>query len=239
MSRETDLKLPDNNIKETGNAAKSIIVIYNVVGFLAGFYMLFGDKLSGVIIVLIYPLLGIIIALFSGGNIKLIDNGKKWLVESINAGFMVSIVFLCLNSVDVYTLFQTNNLWLPVIVTSLVVSVMIFKTGIKPGIKQDGTSSIFMYILAIAYGYGAAREINCTFDKSAPQIYHAVVLNKTEHKGKSNSYYFTLTPWGPMTRVKQQEIDGLLYNHTKIGDTVKVNFKQGLLHIPWFVVVKN
>jgi hypothetical protein len=154
-------------------------------------------------------------------------------------GFIITSIFLVFKSTDDYTLYQNTNLWLPFIVISLIVLTGLFFSGGNPFIGKIRIDIFFIIIIGLAYAYGFTREINCAFDYSDAKVYEATVLGRREYTGRHDSWYLTLTPWGPRQYIKEEEIDGYLYDHVKIGDTVKVNFKQGLLNVPWFVVTKN
>lgn len=91
-----------------------------------------------------------------------------------------------------------------------------------------------MIIISAIYGFGSVMSVNCTFDKSAPAIYKAEVLNHRIESGKHTSYLLTLTEWGPMHEQKEEDVGRYLYNKVSIGDTVKIYFRPGLLKAPWY-----
>ena len=240
MSQVTNLESNENDKSESSKTGKFITGAYNICGFIIGFFALFTpDNRNCLIILLMYPLLGIIIVLLGKGFVKFISNDKSRLYGNVALGFIITSIFLTFKSWDDYTLYQTANIWLPFIFISVIILVGIYFASANPLIAKIRIDFIFMIIFGLVYAYGCTREINCSFDYSEAKIYKATVLGQREHSGKHNSWYLTLTPWGPMQYVKEEEIDGYLYDHVKIGDTVNVNFKQGLLNIPWFVVTKN
>ncbi|SDS26523.1 hypothetical protein SAMN05216490_0843 [Mucilaginibacter mallensis] len=240
MLQSTNLEIPESDKEKPANKAKYITAAYNVIGIIVGLIGLFSDKdKNGLIALLMYPILGIVLVLFGKGGIKLISDDKSRIYGSINIGFLITSLFVFLKSLDDYTLFQTTNLWLPFIIISIIILSALYIVGINPFVGKIRIDAIFITAIGLMYAYGSTRQINCAFDYSYPKSYNAIILGHREHRGKHDAWYLTLTPWGPMPQVREEEIDGWLYDHTSIGDTVKVNFKQGLLHIPWFVVTKN
>jgi len=239
MSQGTDIdSIKTVNEKPVRNT-KFITAAYNIVGIIAGVIALFYNKTNGAVILLMYPFLGIAIILLSRGAIKLNSSDRPRILTSIYLGVLFPIMFMALMSYENYTLLQTGHFWLPFALISIVMMAAFYKASINPLIAISKVDLVFMLLMALAYGYGSTGQINCAFDPSRPQIYNAAVLGLREHRGRSTTDYATLTPWGPRQQVKEEEIDGWLYEHIKVGDTVQVNLRQGLLHIPWFVVTKN
>jgi hypothetical protein len=240
MPQSTELHLFENGEKEPSKNSRLITAAYNIIGIAVGIIGLFSiTNKNGLIALILYPLLGIVLALLGKGEIKFISDDKSRIYGSIYIGFLTTSLFVFLKSLNDYSLFQTTNLWLPFIVISAIMFSAFYMVGINPFKGKIRIDIVFVLIISLIYAYGSTREINCAFDNSDPQIYNATILGHREHIGRHNSWYLTLSPWGPMKQIKEEEIDGWLYDHTSIGDTVKVNFKQGLLHIPWFIVTKN
>jgi len=241
MAQITNSQLPENGNEESSKRARLITAAYNIIGIAVGIAGLFSATTNYALMALIfYPLSGIVIVLFGKGEIKFISDDKSRIYGSINLGFLITSLFVLFKSVDDYTLYQTDKLWLPFIIVGAIILAALYQAGINPFEAKKRAGAIFTLIIGLIYAYGSTKEINCAFDNSNSQIYNATILAHREHRARrSSSWYLTLSPWGPMQEVNEEEIDGWLYDHTAIGDTVKVSFKQGLLHIPWFVVTKN
>jgi len=216
--------------------SKGIALAYNIFGSGLGIALLFpNDKLS-IIILLVLPIVGVMIMLLSKGVIKFVSDSKRSPYPYIAPGAALSGFALLLRSLNDYTLFRFNNLWLPAFIISGILFVLIYIRGIDKSVKPVWGQVIFMLILALLYGLGSTRQLNCAFDNSRQMIYEATVLGHRIYHGKSNSYYLTLSPWGPRENKEEAEVRKGLYNNIAIGDTVEVNFRQGLFHIPWFIV---
>ncbi len=98
-------------------------------------------------------------------------------------------------------------------------------------------AAIFVFI-SIFYAAGSIVEINCEFDNAPVKVYHAAVLGHHISRGRNTSYYLYLTKWGPDNKQEQVSVGSKMYYNTNVGDTVNINFKPGLLNVPWFVVKK-
>ena len=113
-----------------------------------------------------------------------------------------------------------------------------FIRGISHWIGSVWPQAIFMGVVALLYGFGAVREVNCGFDGSRPQVYSARVLDHRVQGGRGKSYYLTLGRWGPVREEKEVEIQREVYHAVQIDDTVRVELMDGVLGIPWVVVTK-
>jgi hypothetical protein len=112
-------------------------------------------------------------------------------------------------------------------------------SGINKAIGAIWFQVLVMLIVASFYGYMGTLEMNCAFDHSSPEIYNVTVLDHHIRHGRTTSHYLLLSPWGPMQEAQEMDVRTSLYNATSVGDTLSVNFKAGLFHIPWFVVTKK
>lgn len=240
MPQITDPQLPENANEEPSKKARLITAAYNIIGMAVGIISLISNLNKNTLIALLfYPLLGIMLVLFRKWGIKLVSIGKGGIYDSITTGFLITSIFVLFKSLDDYNLFQMNNLWSPFIIISSFIVTALYQIGINPFKETKRGVAIFILFVGLTYAYGSTIQFNCAFDNSNPQIYNATIIDHREEGGRHRSWYLTLSPWGPVQQVKEAEIDGWLYDHTAIGDTVKVNFKQGLFHVPWFIVTKN
>jgi hypothetical protein len=239
MSQSTNLEFTENTNGQPPKSDRLITATYNIIGIGVGLFGLFSENKNGIIALLMYPLLGIAVVLLGKGRIKFISDDKSRIFGSINIGFLFTSLFLVFKSADDYTIFQTPHIWLPFVIISLTIASALYMAGVNPFASKSRTDAIIVLIIGLIYSYGSTRQINCAFDYSTPQIYNAVIIDHREHTGRHSAYYLTLTAWGSVQQVNEQEVDGWLYDNVKIGDTVKVNFRQGLLKAPWFVITKN
>jgi hypothetical protein len=230
----------DNKKEEPSKIAGVVTAAYNIAGIAVGLLALCSDTNKTYLIpATFYPLLGIVLLLLGKGAIKFTSADTSRPFDSIILGFAITSLFFVTKSLNGYTLFQTTSIWLPFIIIGAIIITALYMAAIKPFNGDIKIQAIVILVLGLAYAYGFTKEINCAFDNSDPQTFNATILAHRAHHGKRDLWYLTLSPWGPMKEIKEQEIDVWLYSHTSIGDTVKVNLKPGFLHIPWVIVTKN
>lgn len=87
------------------------------------------------------------------------------------------------------------------------------------------------------YSYAATYGINCVFDNSEPKVYQAKVIDKSISKGRRHTtYYLRVEPWGHHRDAENISVATNQYNETEIGQTVSIDYKEGLLNIPWYYI---
>jgi hypothetical protein len=215
---------------------KDVALAYNILGAGLGISLLFFNGKPSIIVLLAIPIAGVVIMLFSKGIIKFVSDSKRSPYPYIAPGAAISGFALLIKSLYDYTLFRFDHLWAPAFIISGSLFVLFYIPGINRSVKPVWGQAVFMAVLALLYGFGSVRQVNCAFDNSRQVIYDAIVLSHRVYRGKRTSHYLTLTPWGPRANEQEEEVNKRVYNHVAIGDTVEVNFRQGLLHIPWFIV---
>ncbi|MBO9563534.1 MAG: hypothetical protein J7621_12195 [Niastella sp.] len=87
------------------------------------------------------------------------------------------------------------------------------------------------------YSYAATYGVNCVFDNSAPKVYQAKVIDKTIYHGRRHTtYYLKVEPWGHHHDPEKISVAKVQHDQTEIGQTVSIDYKEGLLGIPWYYV---
>lgn len=96
-------------------------------------------------------------------------------------------------------------------------------------------SSLFFNIFL--YSYSATYGINCTYDFSEPKVFDAEIIDKHISRGRRHTtHYLRVTPWGHHHDAEDIAVASSQYNSYAIGETIKIDLKQGLLNIPWYYV---
>ena len=95
--------------------------------------------------------------------------------------------------------------------------------------------NVFLYSYAGTYG------ANCVYDNSEPTVYKAEVVDKRVHKGRKGrrTYYVKVTPWGHHYDKEEISVSSVQYDEVQIGQTVKIDLKQGLFNIPWYYIERQ
>jgi len=86
------------------------------------------------------------------------------------------------------------------------------------------------------YSYAGTYGVNCVYDNSEAKTYHARVIDKSISGSKRKTHYLKVEPWGNHYDAENISVPRSQYQLTNIGDTVSIDYKQGLLGIPWYYV---
>jgi hypothetical protein len=86
------------------------------------------------------------------------------------------------------------------------------------------------------YSYSAVIALNCTFDYSEPKEYKTEVIDKHISKSRKGrrTYYVKVKPWGHHYDAENISVSSEEYEQYQIHDKVEVEYKKGLLGIPWY-----
>ncbi|MGZ3755468.1 MAG: hypothetical protein ACXVAY_01035 [Mucilaginibacter sp.] len=219
--------------------AKRVATSYNIIGGIIGLGLIAFDNYWSSVLLISYPVIGVLVMATSKGLIKFLSNPKRSVYGNIMIGFFMSSLIMLFKSLDSYNLLQLTNAWLPFWVVAFVICCLLYFTGINKSVEAVKGQFVFMLIMSLIYSFASVIQLNCVFDRSAKKVFHAGVVDRRISHGKHTSYYLTLTPWGPMQQEKEVDVHRWLYNQTRIGDTVEIDFKNGLLNIAWFVVTNK
>ena len=215
--------------------AKGIAIAYNVIGVALCFILIpVRDNYPMIVLMLLYPLLGIPVMKFSYGLTRFVSESKRSKYFFIVLGFVMPVFMMLIKSLGEYDLFTYDHIWLPTVIFSSIVSVPLIAAGINKSIGGVRAQVIFMIVASIGYGFGATVQTNCVFDKSEAKTFTTKIVGQFIHRGKSTSYYVRLAPWKPeQSEVKVEVSRSFYYSHYE-SEIVKVDMKEGALGIPWF-----
>jgi len=233
----SELGVTETDREQTLKKTKKIAQIYNIGGAVAVIFILvFSNTVKAAIVGIVYPLISIVIIANSKGLVKFVSNPQRSISSSVLFGFVLPSFSALLIS-EIYTIYKSTNLWLPVLCISTFIFIVVYKIGINKSIKQIKGQAIIMFMFVTLYGFASTLQINCALDIFPGQIYKVAVLDeRIISSGRRNSYYLKLSAWGPTETGKEVEVRRRVYDRVDVGDSVNVVFKQGLLHIPWFIV---
>ena len=108
------------------------------------------------------------------------------------------------------------------------------------GVKIFSVDMIVGMIVAFAFVYSWFIYINCAYDSSDAELYHAKVLDKyiSGHWRNGYSHNLEIGNWGTITGSRQVGISEEFYDHVTVGSQIAVYTKKGTLGIPWFYIEK-
>jgi hypothetical protein len=205
------------------------------MGGIGGFAMLFFSNNFTVLFLLLYPLTGILIMLFSSGLIKFVSDSKKSVYWFIVIGFMVPAIITLVKSIGSYQIYQFQNGWILLPIGVLLIFFLLYRIGINNALPKGG-QIFLMLLMPFIYTYGNIITINCEFDQSKSQLIHTTVEGVNVNHSKGTHYNLYLRPWEDQASPGSIEVSGIMYYRHPVGSNITVNLNHGLLNIPWFTV---
>jgi hypothetical protein len=88
--------------------------------------------------------------------------------------------------------------------------------------------------LGAIWGAVAFMGVDTALDLGAPRTFSPTVLDQRISRGKSTSYYLTVSPWGPRAGNDEVQVESKVYYGVSPGQTVCITLHTGLLHAAWY-----
>lgn len=132
------------------------------------------------------------------------------------------------------------SLILPGTITFIIMLVILFST--HKLIDNTTKSKTWIYLSLIfnvfLFSYAGTYGVNCVFDNSEPIVYETEVIDKRISKGRRGrkTYYVKVNPWGHHYDKEEISVANSQYEEIQIGQTIKIDLKEGLFHIPWYYI---
>ncbi len=215
--------------------AKQLAISYNLIGVIVTFSTIAWRNVGVSLVLLLFPLLGVLLMLFSKGLIKLVSNSSRSARLWLMLGYVLPIFMMLIKSLGEYEISDKSHLWIPFIGMSLTMTVALFFTGINRTIPVKG-QIILMILVGAMYGYGAIVQINCEFDRSDPKVISTMIDGKWIEHTKGTHYHLKLVSWDANKQPKDIEVAGSTYDRYQPGNSIDVELKTGVLNIPWFYI---
>lgn len=216
------------------NSAKTYAKWYNILAFVCMIAIYF----SGIVVnlfILLYPVFGFLLIYFSKGSVKLFSNEAMgtW---PLYPGYFIASLSILLFSTSGVNILEYKNMWPPALLVFVLLFLLLIVMGLNKAKGSILTQLLIILVTSILYSFGSVLRANWAFDTSKQQTYKAVIIGYYIKHSKRNSYNLILNNWGPNYKPTNARVSQSFYKHSKMGDTVKVNYNKGLLGIPWFRV---
>lgn len=209
----------------------------SLVFFIATTYLHIDSRVM-CIVLLFYPIPGILMMVYSKGLIRLFAK-KNSAYLSVFIGILLPAISLVFQSFIYINFISVSNLWVPAAIIAIIAAGVLFFISIKQTDEDILTQAAFVIIFALVYGYGAATSINCDFDQAHPKIYKVKVIDHhISHGSKSTSYYITIDGWREGYSSEDIDVTSSFYDSVPVGSIVSVNLKQGTLNAPWYYITQ-
>lgn len=220
-------------------SAKTVSLIINITGIVLAACVIIGSAYEKYLVALTIaaPVISVLILRSYKGLIR-IEQKKSSPYPSILWGILAVIFALFMRAVSGSEILSYSNAWKPSILIGLLLFALLTLGNIEFR-RMNFLGMIGKIAMAgIMFGYGlcAILAVNCVYDNSEPHQYQAEVLNKSITRGKSTSYNFTISTWGPQKTYDDITVSSALYERIEVAQHVNVYLYKGKLQIPWFVV---
>ena len=228
--------------KERQKKSKKLIWLERIAIFVGLWFIFFPRPYEFLLIILlILPIIGM---LFNSKNqpsiCSLITIKKKAKRKYDVIDFIDIPAFVILLRVLIdYEFDSFQSILITGSITLILVLFTLFLTHKQ--IKESKENKYWLYLLIFfnlgLYSYAGTAAVNCAFDYSDPVVYESKVLGKKISKSRRRkTYYIKVNAWGHHVDSEKISVTPSQYKEIEIGDIVKIDFKQGLLGIPWYYI---
>jgi len=228
----------EEKLKKTKNKTRVLNIAAWVVAVSTFFYPRYYQV--QILLCSLIPIIGILLYRNSKGLVLLEDKKNPYFPD-IGIALMIPSSILALRAMIDFTVFDYSNFWAPALIIATALGLLIFiGSPQKLSLKKGNTYTMIFVFLLVAgfYPYGFVVTTNAAFDESEPTYYKAEILNRRVSSGKSTTYYFELSPWGPETKAKEVSVSKDIYNSKSTGDSAVIYFSRGVYKIPYYLVVE-
>jgi hypothetical protein len=129
---------------------------------------------------------------------------------------------------------------IPGIIAFVIMLIILFATHKLIDSTTKSKSWIYLSLIfnVFLYSFAGIYGANCVYDKSEPTVYEAEVVDKRISKSSKGreTYYIKVTPWGHHYDKEEISVASSQYDEIQIGQTVKIDLKEGLFNIPWYYI---
>lgn len=179
------------------------------------------------------PWLALAAVLFSKNMIRLgVDADDAF--PDVRVCFLMPGVVLALRAVLDYNILSWQNFWPGFAVVSL--AFCLCALYVAGGFGTLNANAVGLLFFCATYAYASVICLNAVTDRSLRTVYQAQVLDKRVSKGKHDSYYLLLSPWGDRSKAREIDVGKRVYDRYRKGDTASVVVRKGRFKIPWFFV---
>lgn len=220
-------------------SARTTSTIINVTGIILAACITIGSAYDNYLVglAIVAPLVFVLILRSYKGLIRL-EQKKSSPYPTILWGLLAIIFGLFMRAIHDSYILNYSNAWMPSILIGLALLALLTLGNVE--FKRMNLPAILgkIAMAAIMFGYGLSSilAINCVYDNSQTHRYQAEVLNKRISRGKSTSYYFILSAWGPHRSFDEISVSRALYERVEVTQHVNVYLNKGRLQIPWYMV---
>jgi hypothetical protein len=126
--------------------------------------------------------------------------------------------------------------WTRLLAPALALGVAVWLAAVySDGTLRRGITGAAMLVFCVVYIWGGLAQADVLLDRSAPQIFQAMVLGErsSRSRGRTN-YELWLAPWGAQTSGSRVSVPRRIYDSVAAGNKVCVVLQGGALRVPWY-----
>ncbi len=153
---------------------------------------------------------------------------------AFGTGFFFACLALFFRASVDWNMVEYKNFWMPFAIASGTLALA--SIALSTEIRRSPSAMIGCLFFCGFYGYGAVLNVNGMLATAPATTYHATITDMYATHGKSASYYFVLTSWGPRFDGNKVSVGSQEYLRHQSGDTVTIKVREGYLGIPFFRV---
>jgi hypothetical protein len=161
-----------------------------------------------------------------------IDEDKKDARPSLSTPIVISAIVLMLRAIlDVSLLDKLTALVATVIIAVCLTALFLLADR---RLFNKKLQAISLFLVCIAYGYGAYAQADVMLDAAAPQSYPTVIVSKYKSSGKTTTYEVRVTPVGPENAIDEVYVGRSFYETLRKGDRICIYVGRGRLGARWY-----
>lgn len=235
------------NSKEQKKSKKIVLhklnwLEYVAMGFSAWFLFYPTPYHILLVILLLIPIIGLVLNGLEKPSIaSLVEINRNSKNEYDVADFIdIPAFVIFISAFSRYELDSVTAVFIAGNFAFIVIIVFLFVTHKQ--ILESSKDKFWIYSSVIfclfMYSYGAVISINCAFDYSKPKVYATKIIEKRIHKGRKGrkTHYIKVLPWGHHYDAEDIKVSASEYNSYIVDDEINIDYKEGLLGIPWYYV---
>ncbi len=175
------------------------------------------------------------------GKVKIYDKdkNKEYYMPNVLSGIAVTFISLALKaSLIAETYNYMTPLFLSIPIAIVVCSILLNVSGEFKAKRFKAAGTFLILGLFLFFGsIGSLIGINAFYDFSEPTKYKTTIQKKVDDAGEYSKNRIDLNAWGPLN--KETSVENVyfsIYEDLKVGDTLAVNYYNGVFQFGWYEV---
>ena len=210
------------------------IIFFMIIGIAIASFIFSKYNEIFIVVLCIIPFILMMIVPFSNGLIKF-DTKRISLYPSISGGFIIPILALTLKCFFFFSrIVSWEKIILPMVLLTLLITVVFFITNKNEKITKSAIGGLLFF--AILYSFAATVNINTLGKQEIAETYISEIYEKRISRGRTTTYYLTVSPWGNRNNNNDVEVGRNFYDSVEVNDSITIHIISGLLDIRYYII---